>query len=277
MKLVSGSLTIIAALTLLAGCSADSQKSTMTKSNDTTELFQKKSIAAVGLNHKLSLTFDDGPSEVTESLLDYLHQEGIQATFFLNGKHIPGREHILRRMYEEGHIVANHSQHHNHLPRMVKDLGVKGWDGLRKEIDQTHVLIKDYVAPGGRLYFRAPHGAWQPNFADFLNQDSELSQYIGPVFWDIGGEISLNTDGSVRSAADWDCWDKTSASDEQLSVDECAAGYLNEADRRNGGIVLMHDKTHETVEMVKRLVPEWRARGYAFKTLDEVSSLERFR
>ena len=33
----------------------------------------------------LALTFDDGPSAVTEEILDYLDGEGIQATFFVIG------------------------------------------------------------------------------------------------------------------------------------------------------------------------------------------------
>ena len=82
-----------------------------------------------------ALTFDDGPSDMTGMLLDKLNELGIKATFFLVGMKINAldpvldaeldayqreakkvrRQAIVRRMFEEGHEVANHSYTHNYL------------------------------------------------------------------------------------------------------------------------------------------------------------------
>src|SRR5688572_14962914 len=43
----------------------------------------------------LALTFDDGPSEITAELSQYLQDEGVPATFFVNGVHVEGREDAL--------------------------------------------------------------------------------------------------------------------------------------------------------------------------------------
>ncbi|MES2855384.1 MAG: polysaccharide deacetylase family protein [Bdellovibrionota bacterium] len=268
MKLVSVTLTILAAITTLTACSSDSQRGSTSRSPEAADLFQKKSIARVGLTKKLALTFDDGPTkQVTEALLNYLREEGIKATFFVNGVHVPGQEATMQKMMDHGHVIANHTQHHTHLPRAVVN---SGWSKVKSEIALTNDAIAPYRQPGGRLYFRAPHGAWQAGFADRLNEDTVLREYIGPMFWDIGGEISRAADGSLATAADWDCWGKG------LSVNECARGYAVETDRRNGGIVLMHDVKMGTVEMMKKLVPEWRRKGYEFVTLDEVESLDQY-
>jgi peptidoglycan/xylan/chitin deacetylase (PgdA/CDA1 family) len=56
----------------------------------------------------MALTFDDGPNEETERLLDILKEENAKATFFLVGSLIPGREHIVKRMVEEGHDIGVH-------------------------------------------------------------------------------------------------------------------------------------------------------------------------
>lgn len=59
-----------------------------------------------------ALTFDDGPSEWTEPILDILKGAGFRATFFVIGEAVRGREQILRRMVAEGHEIGNHTMRH---------------------------------------------------------------------------------------------------------------------------------------------------------------------
>src|SRR5687768_3814648 len=66
----------------------------------------------------IALTFDDGPHPVyTPMLLDLLAGSGAQATFFLVGR--SAREHpgIVRRIVEEGHLVASHTDSHCDLSK----------------------------------------------------------------------------------------------------------------------------------------------------------------
>lgn len=56
----------------------------------------------------MALTFDDGPNEETEKLLDILKEQGAKATFFLVGSLIQGREHIVKRIVDEGHDIGVH-------------------------------------------------------------------------------------------------------------------------------------------------------------------------
>ena len=61
------------------------------------------------------LTFDDGPSSnITPKVLDVLKEEGIKATFFVLGQNVKSHPEQLKRIYDEGHYIANHSYTHKY-------------------------------------------------------------------------------------------------------------------------------------------------------------------
>lgn len=59
------------------------------------------------------LTFDDGPSNVTTSILNTLNTNNIKATFFVTGN-VDSNPNLLRREYNEGHVIALHTYSHNY-------------------------------------------------------------------------------------------------------------------------------------------------------------------
>lgn len=75
---------------------------------------EKKAQPVFGETKKVCyLTFDDGPSEMTEKVLDILKKYQIQATFFVVGQELtPGRAHLIQRMKEEGHDIGMHANVH---------------------------------------------------------------------------------------------------------------------------------------------------------------------
>ena len=58
------------------------------------------------------LTFDDGPSSNTQPILDILKEKGIKATFFVLGSNVEKAPETVKRIYEEGHFIANHGYSH---------------------------------------------------------------------------------------------------------------------------------------------------------------------
>lgn len=61
----------------------------------------------------VALTFDDGPTEQgVETALAALRAGGARATFFLIGREVGERPHLVRRIVAEGHEIANHSLTH---------------------------------------------------------------------------------------------------------------------------------------------------------------------
>lgn len=85
----------------------------------------------------VALTFDDGPSEWTEQLLDLFAERLCRATFFVLGCHIAGREETLARAVSEGHELGVHGWDHVRLPSITRREFVAG---LRRTSDElTHV------------------------------------------------------------------------------------------------------------------------------------------
>jgi peptidoglycan/xylan/chitin deacetylase (PgdA/CDA1 family) len=248
----------ILSFTVFNGCGPASDPSSQVQD------FQPRNITRFGLFHSknLVLSFDDGPSVHTAKLLDMLQERGIKATFFVLGKNARNYRNLLQRMESEGHIVANHTKTH-------ADLGHVSPEVAFGEIEYTHGKIRSFTGTH-RLYFRAPYGAWTSAHATLLNANAELKPYIGPIFWNVGGETRFAADGEIIAAADWECWSK------HRGIPTCRQGYINEMAAIEGGVVLMHDITENTVEMAGELIDYWLRDGYRFITLDSVRALDQY-
>lgn len=83
----------------------------------------------------MALTFDDGPGERTNELLDVLEKYNAHATFFMQGVNIPGHEAEVSRMLQIGCEVGNHSYDHPQLSSLDAA-------GIQKQIGDTNDLIK---------------------------------------------------------------------------------------------------------------------------------------
>ena len=68
----------------------------------------KRIAEAVGI---IYLTFDDGPGDYTNALLDVLEKYDVKATFFVTGR---GDDDVIKREFDEGHRVALHTWSHNY-------------------------------------------------------------------------------------------------------------------------------------------------------------------
>src|SRR5215470_4405568 len=70
-------------------------------------------------DHEVVITFDDGPlPPYTNSILDTLGSQCVKATYFLVGQMAHAYPSVVRRIYNEGHSIGTHSQHHLHLERL---------------------------------------------------------------------------------------------------------------------------------------------------------------
>lgn len=100
-----------------------------------------------------ALTFDDGPSPVTASLLDILAEEGVKATFFVVGVNVykEGLGDVLRRARAEGHEVVSHSMTHTSMPSL-------SLEEVRQELFDNDYAIEREVCRTPRI-FRPPYGA----------------------------------------------------------------------------------------------------------------------
>lgn len=86
----------------------------------------------------VALTFDDGPGEWTEPILDLLAGAGARGTFFVIGDAIRGNERILRRMHAEGHEVGNHTMTHPRLDEVSRRI-------VRREIRRGNRAVESVI------------------------------------------------------------------------------------------------------------------------------------
>lgn len=237
-------------------------------SKDRIALFQYRTIFHSGLkqNHVVALTFDDGPNANTGAVLDALKAYNIKATFFVVGRMARAHPEMLRRIAAEGHLLANHSATHPMLGHAFDEHPERLLEQLRDVNDQIAPLMRQ----SDKLYFRAPYGSWRSAHADILNADPVLRNYVGPIYWDIGGDISRSADGYIMSSADWDCWHH------KWTAQACAKGYLREIRRKNGGVVLMHCISSQSGDLVADVVPALAEEGYSFARLDQVQEYKQY-
>ena len=63
---------------------------------------------------KVYLTFDDGPSRVTDDILDILDRYNVKATFFVLGANVDAKPELVKRAYDSGHFIASHGYTHKY-------------------------------------------------------------------------------------------------------------------------------------------------------------------
>jgi len=108
---------------------------------------------------KIYLTFDDGPlPEVTQWVLDFLHQERINATFFCLGKHVVAYPDIFALIKAQGHAVGNHTFSHEHGLKVPKS-------NYLESIEKANELIQSNL-------FRPPYGRMPRSYERALGKYS---------------------------------------------------------------------------------------------------------
>jgi len=190
----------------------------------------------------LYLTFDDGPNPAaTPLLLDLLAKERVPATFFLIDRYVtPETAPLVRRMFEEGHAVALHSD--SRAPMVMSPTRFAATLGAAADrIEQL----------GGSRPCRAfrPHAGWR-----------SPAMYAGLA------RIDYTMVGWTFLRWDWNWFRKRTA-------DSIVSRILAHA--APGDIIVTHDGNHAkpgadqryVVDAWAQLIPLLRARGFDFGTV----------
>lgn len=119
---------------------------------------------------KIALTFDDGPHPYyTEQLLRGLKERDVKVTFFITGKSAEAYPEIVRAIYEDDHLIGNHTYNHTQLSS-------RNEEKFKEEIIKTNEIIKE-ITGEDTIYIRPPYGSWNKEF------EKELNMF--PVLWTI--------------------------------------------------------------------------------------------
>jgi peptidoglycan/xylan/chitin deacetylase (PgdA/CDA1 family) len=185
----------------------------------------------------VALTLDDGPDEAhTPAILALLRAHAARATFFMISGRVPGREALVAAAVAAGHELGNH-------------------------------LTRD--EPSIRLRRAA--------FAAAVREAGAVLGRFGPVRWLRPG--SAWYDGAMLDAierAGYRCaLGSVYPYDAHVPSPRLAAAYIL-ANARPGAVVVLHEgggRGRRTVEVLRRVLPALRARGYRVTTLSELAAL----
>lgn len=179
----------------------------------------------------LYLTFDDGPNpEYTLPVCDLLAQHGAKATFFCIGDHLAAHPEIARDTVARGHLLANHSLHHQGFRRLPLSDQI-----AEAEACQALIRAIDPLAPP---VFRAPQGQLS---LPLLFSLKRRGWHI--VHWSLDAKDYLE-----RPLAD------------HLAI-------FTQRPAKDGDVLLFHDDGQTALNILREMLPRWKAEGFHFATV----------
>ena len=136
----------------------------------------------------LALTFDDGPGQYTDELLDCLEQNNAHATFFMLGKIVSAYPDAPKRMLELGCEIGNHSFDH-------ADLATLSAEDVTSQLSRTDEEIQNLVGHSATVV-RPPYGSFNDTVAGIAARP--LSMWAGDTLdWE-----TQNADSTVQNVMD---------------------------------------------------------------------------
>lgn len=187
----------------------------------------------------VALTFDDGPTNLSNKILDLLNKNKVKATFFWQGNNLADNRGIIEKAKKSGHQIANHSWDHTNGYNLDENIV---WE---QQVARTNSALKT-VAGVQSKYYRPPFGGITQKQIDFLG-----SKGITTVLW------SLTTMD----------WDKTQNAG--IDLENKFKNYLHP-----GAIVLMHDydfgKSEEMLVALDKMILYGKSQGYTFVTIENI-------
>ena len=180
----------------------------------------------------IALTFDDGPGQYTDKLLDCLEENNAHATFFMLGQNVQSYQSEVKRMLDIGCEIGNHSWDHKNMFEL-------SLDDVAKQFNDADQALIDACGQASTVV-RAPYG----------NCDDDIISTVGKPFimWSI-------------DSLDWSYMD----------ADLDYNGIMNDSGLQDGAVILMHDIHEPSVEAAIRLIPDLIAQGYKLVTISEMA------
>ncbi len=182
---------------------------------------------------KIALTFDDGPNATyTNEILTILEQQKIPATFFLIGQHAQQYPDLVKKIFQAGHEIGNHTYSHIELIKASSP-------DIKTEIEKTREIIKD-ITGQTTVLFRPPWGLFDGrSLAELALRKFDV------VLWSV-------------DSMDWSRPGAAAIKDNILSK------------VRNGSIILCHDDHDQIVSILPEIIRTLKEKGYQFVTVPEM-------
>lgn len=189
------------------------------------------------------LTFDDGPSERTDEILEILKRQDVKATFFVIGKTDEAAKKRMKAIVEDGHALAMHSYSHDYKKIYASV------DAYLDDMYQIFCLIRDTTGQTPTM-FRFPGGS--------------INAYNYNIYQEISAEMLR------RGFVPYD-WNASSgdAAKAKVKASDITKNIVAGGKKTHRGIVLCHDASAktETVKGLESAIVQLKEAGYIFDRL----------
>ena len=187
------------------------------------------------------LTMDCGYEykDNTTKILDTALEKNVKITFFVTGDFIKSHPNLVKRMYNEGHIIGNHSNKHKNEVKAV----ASGVDVLKEDLISLEKMYKELIGTDISSFMRPPEGVYSERTLAVIKD-------LGyrPVFWSF-------------AYRDWE-------TDKQPTEKEAMDKIMGQI--HPGSVLLLHTVSKTNTDILGNLIDNIRDRGYRIGSLDEL-------
>ena len=193
------------------------------------------------------LTFDDGPSSITNSVLDILKKYNVKATFFIinSGSY---NKTTLQREVNEGHTIGLHAYDHNYAIAYKDDNSyLDGIDKLRAKVKADTGFDSHYIRfPGG-----SSNTISKRYSKGIMSRITKTAKQRGYKYYD--WNVDDDDAGRARTA------------------DDCYNNVVKELRPNRSNIVLMHDfgTNKKILDALPRIIEYCQKNGYTMLPIDD--------
>lgn len=195
-------LPILTAVVMLTACGASSAEETTTAASETTTTTTAETtITYAKIEYEIdpskpmvALTFDDGPNTTTTNqVLDKLELYGVPASFFLIGNNISdGSAEVVKRAYEMGCEIDNHSKTHGYMNQMTPE-------EIIAEVQYVSAKVEEITGEPTK-FFRPPYIATNADM--YANIDMPFICGVGCNDWDTKVTVQERIDNTLNQVQD---------------------------------------------------------------------------
>lgn len=184
---------------------------------------------------QIAISFDAAwGADDTDTLLDILKSNDVKATFFLCGYWVDKYPEEVKKIYEAGHDVGNHSNTHPHSSQLSLQEN-------KENIMEAHNKVKQLLNIDMCLY-RPPFGEYNNTVLDAATECGYYS-----IQWDV-------------DSLDW----------KELGVEHEINQVLNHKHLDNGSIILFHNDAKYTPDALNTIIQGLKEKGYELVPISEL-------
>ncbi len=216
------------------------------------------------LNKEIVLSFDDGPNpDWTPRVLDILKKYHVPGCFFVVGRQAEAYPDLIKREWDEGHEIGNHSWSHPDLFRLSTE--------YRKLQLTTTQRVIQAITNHSTIMFRPPYGN---------DTEPETGKEVSPL--ETAAQLGYITVGQRNDPQDWRLYETLPGQDDTIdptrprTAEEIVRSVVDNRDV--GSIVLLHDSGGDrelTLAALPQIITRLRALGYKFVSVSQLSGIPR--